>query len=262
MGTRLNMAPVCFTLAQVRFNQVLAMEPHLPAIQDELRAAGFPDYSTVTAQLLEMSAGADGELAVRPKQMIRHFFRNRKNTAAILLDPGVLTYELSDYPVFDEFAATFASAMSIVSKHLPVEYSERLGMRMLDAVQPRPGESLSQYLIPHALGFGEVIALGLEHQQTLTESIFKANGNTVLVRAVRLPRGAAMPPDLAPLRIQLSERFTSYEGETIMLDCDSFREAREDFDVNALTAQLGELKSVLSKSFRALVTDFALETWR
>lgn len=260
MGTRLSNAPVCFTLAQMRFNPVLAMEPFLPALQEAFREAGFPDYSATKVQALEVSPG-EGGMAMREQAITRLIYRNKAQTAAFLLDPSALTYELTDYPVFEEFSDAFLRALEIVHRHRAIEYCDRLGMRMLDAVQPLDGESLEQYLVPQALGFVGLADNVLEHQQSVTESLFKSGSRNLLVRTVRVSHGVAAPPDLAPFRLNLAKRFLANTGETVMLDCDSSDEERVDFSAQATRAELAELKSALSQCFKALVTSHALKTW-
>ena len=260
MGTRLSKAPVWYTLAQMRFNPVLAMEPFLPALQEAFREAGFPDYSETKVQSLEVSPG-EGGMVVGEKTINRLVYRNKAQTAAFLLDPSALTYELTDYPVFEEFSDAFLRALEIVHRHRAIEYCDRLGMRMLDAVQPLEGELLEQYLAPQALGFIGLVGDTLEHQQTLTESLFKSGSRTLLVRTVRVSHGVATPPDLTPLRLKLAKRFLTNTGEAVMLDCDSFDEERVDFSAQATRAELAELKSALSQCFKALVTSHALKTW-
>lgn len=260
MGTRLSKAPVCFTLAQMRFNPVLAMEPFLSALQEAFREAGFPDYTMTKVQSLEV-APSEGGMAVREQTITRLIYRNKTETAAFLLDPGALTYEITDYPIFKEFSDTFFRALEIVHHHRAIEYRDRLGMRMLDAVQPLEGETFEQYLVPQALGFTGLIGAGLEHQQTLTQSLFKKDSRTLLVRTVRVPDGVAAPPDLVPLRLKLDKRFTARSVETVMLDCDSFNGERADFSIEVAKAELAELKSDLSCSFKAMVTLHARDTW-
>lgn len=260
MGTQLSKAPVCFTLAQMRFNPVLVADAFVSALQEDFRRAGFPDYSQANVQALAVEPSEDG-MAVRQQAITRLVFKNKAQSAAILLDPAALTYELTDYPVFDEFSEAFLRALEIVHRHRSIEYRDRLGMRMLDAVRPREGESLEQYVVPQAMGFVGLVPDTPEHQQTVTESLFKNGARTLLVRTIRVTRGVAVPPDLAPLRLKLQKRFLDRPGETMMLDCDSFVSERADFDVDATKTELAELKSALSRSFKALVTPFALKSW-
>jgi len=260
MGTRLSNAPVCFTLAQMRFNPLLSMETLLPSLQEAFREAGFPDYVRTEVRALEVSTVSDG-MKLEEKTITRLMYRNRTETAAILLDPGALTFELTDYPDFDAFSQTFLKALEIVHRRRPIEYCDRLGMRMLDAVQPDEGSTLEQYLVPQALGLGHVAADGLVHQQSLAESLFEHGPCSLLVRAVRVSDGFVAPPDLAPLRLELRERFVAYRGETVMLDCDSSNSSRTDYSPEATKAELAELKAALSRSFKALVTPYAMEKW-
>lgn len=58
MGAPLKNPPVYFTIAQVRFNTILKLAEFLPAIQENLRNAGFPDFGvqkTVVLQLLSQN---------------------------------------------------------------------------------------------------------------------------------------------------------------------------------------------------------------
>lgn len=261
MGTRLSRAPVCFTLSQMRFNPVLAMEPLLAGLQEAFRNAGFPDYVQSEVRTLEVSTASDG-VQLGEKTIRRLMYRNKTETASILLDPGALTFELTDYPDFEEFSGTFLKALKIVHEHRPIEYCDRLGIRMLDAIQPDEGAVLEQYLVPQAVGLGFLAAEGLEHQQTLTESLFEQGPRALLVRAVRVPNGLAAPPDLAPLRLKLHQRFIDFRGDTVMLDCDSSNSNRTDYSPEATKVELAKLKAALSRSFKALVTPYAMEKWK
>lgn len=258
MGTRLTKAPVCFTLAQMRFNTVLATESFLPALQDAFRKEGFPDYTSTEVRSIEASQSAGG-IEVREKTVTRLVFQNIAQTAAIVLHPGAMTYELTDYPVFEEFSNVFVRALEVVHQHRAIAYCERIGMRMLDAVQPLEGETLEQYLVPQALGFVSLVD-GFAHVQTLTESHFNNDSRSLMIRTVRTTSGLAAPPDLA-LRLKVNERFLTHQRETVMLDCDSSNSERVEFNALAAKAELSELKTALSRSFKALVTPHALKVW-
>lgn len=261
MGTRLRNAPVFFTLAQARFNTVLAMDRFLPEIQDGLRELGFPAYHPSTMQVFQLKTDGDGVQALQQPR-IRHIFQNRQQTAAVLLDADALTFELSDYPVFEEFVRSFGDALRVVARSLPLEFSERVGMRMLDAVQPQIGDTIEQYLVPEAMGFSNLITSELPPLQTLVETNFTDGVRGLIVRSVRVNNGLAFPPDLNPVNVVVGERFMNYSGPAVILDCDSYQQSRESFDVDQIVARLVELKSALSTSFRSLVTDHALKVWQ
>ena len=262
MGTKLEKAPVCLTIAQVCFSEMLKLKSQLPEIQDKFREIGFPIYKSEQLQEFEYGPEREGSAHLSVNKRTRYRFSNRKETAAFLLDHRSLTYLLSDYPVFDTFAKQFGDGMKIIQENLSLEVAERLGMRMLDAIQPLQSERIEQYLIPEALGLSNHLNLGLPHQQTLIESVFSDIDRSVVMRAVRLLEGIALPPDLLPLRVKLDARFTEHRGETVMLDCDSSSTSRVDFDVRSLLERLRELKSALTCCFTAIVTPYALDSWK
>lgn len=258
---RLNQAPVCFTLAQMRFNPVLDMSSMVPALQQDFRLAGYPDYESAIAQTIEFQPEEGGGFAISPMAATRHIFRNKGQTAALVLDSGSLTYELTDYPVFEEFSAAFLGALKIVHAHRAIEYSDRLGMRMLDAIQPKDGENLDRYVVPQTTGLAELMDAGMEFQHAVTDSVFKKEQRTLRVRTMRAPRGFLAPSDLTPLRLKVAPRFLEHRGEALMVDSDSFREGRCDFSMDVAREELAELKGALARTFKAVVTDHARRVW-
>mgnify|MGYP000479082990 CR=1 FL=1 len=256
---RLKRAPVFFTLAQMRFNPFLELGPILPALQDAFRKEGYPDYEAAKVQGIAFQQDTDG-FSLNQKAVIRHIFCNKGRTKAILLDTAALTYELTDYPVFAEFSQAFADALRIVHEHRAIEYCDRLGMRMLDAVQPLAGESLGQYVLPQALGL-DVALEGAHREHALTESIFKWGSRTLVMRTIRVSEGLLVPNDLAPLRIEIAPRFGDYEGEGVILDTDCYQDGRTDFSMNTAIDDLTQLKVALSRCFKSLVTTHALRVW-
>src|SRR5699024_8962206 len=112
--------------------------------------------------------GPDGN-SFQQKRVTRHVFRNKQQSAALILDTNALTYELTDYPVFNEFSQVFLDAIATVAEHRGIAYYDRLGMRMLDAIQPLQGEELAQYVIPEVLGFANTGVDRLPRQNTATE---------------------------------------------------------------------------------------------
>ena len=259
---RLKKAPVCFTLAQMRFNPVLDVSEILPSLQDAFRKSGYPDYQSSTAHNIEIRQGGAGAgFQLNPVPVVQHVFRNKGQTAAIVLDAAAMSYELTDYPDSEEFSANFLQALDIVHAHRSIEYCDRLGMRMLDAVQPMNNEALDKYVTPQALGLIGLIDSAFEHQQSSIESLFKRGSYTLMVRALRVPKGVSVPADLGTLRLKIDQRFLDHQGETIMLDCDSSRSERVDFDLGSTFDDLARLNADLSNCFKALVTPYAFKVW-
>jgi uncharacterized protein (TIGR04255 family) len=257
---KLKLAPVCYTLAQMRFNTVLDIDSVLPSLQEEYGKQGFPDFVVEKRDGVEVRQEAE-TLSVHQKRSETYVFRNKEKTAALLLSSGSLTYELTNYPVFKEFSECFLSALGALNNLRPIEFYDRLGMRMLDVIRPREGEGVGAYVVPQAQGFENPLAGG-STQLTLTESVYTQEAHTVVSRTIKTQGGVRMPPDLSPMRLELEERFKGGSGELVMLDTDSFFERREtDFQVATVKQELASLKSALSKNFKLIVTEHALGVW-
>ena len=257
---RLSKPPVCFTLAQMRFNPVLDMNPHLSALQEAFRKAGYPDYEPSSQRSVEIRDGANGGLEFTQRETFRHVFRNKDRTAAMILDASALSYEVTDYHDFDEFTAVFLEALAIVHNQRAIEYWDRLGMRMLDAIQPLAGESIEDYVVPQVLGLINLVA-NVEHRRSQSESLFTLPGDrSLLIRTIRTSEGIAAPHDLVPLRLEIASRFER-TGETLMLDTDSFDTKRYDYSPALVRKHLAELKQPIRVAFKTVVTPHALETW-
>ena len=62
MGRKLSQAPVFFTLVQVRFNPILALDSYVPKIQDELRRQGYPDAQKGVMATFNLNVGQTVEV--------------------------------------------------------------------------------------------------------------------------------------------------------------------------------------------------------
>lgn len=261
MAPRLTHAPVFFTLAQMRFNPDLELDKIVPALQNDLRGAGFPDFEPTEVQAIDFQQKGQ-EFSFSQNRIKRYIFRNKEKTAAVMIDSSSLTYELTDYPIFEEFSGHFMNALSILNNHRPIEYCERTGMRMLDAIQPKGDDKVSDYVAPQALGLSDLFSDIGEHQQSFAESRFSDGSRNLIVRTLRAKNGVHAPPDLQPIRLNIKDRFTKYKGEVVMLDSDCFKEHdRIGFNEQQARDDLRSLKDGLSESFYSIVTDYARETW-
>jgi uncharacterized protein (TIGR04255 family) len=259
MGKKMKNAPVYYALAQVRFNTLAALETYVPAIQESLRKAGYPDFQTVQLAHLVVAGASAPKLTV----VTRYLFLNSLKTAGFVLDQSWLSYQTTDYDTFDPFLAAFSAGQQVVHREAVLSYSERVGIRYLDAVLPASGETVSQYLQPCVLGLSNCFPdRELVHSASETKTTL---GKTTLVgRAVihtQKEGGAAFPEDLQPIHLQLSKKFSQVSGEYAIIDTDSWIDDRQDFDVNNLEKTLDSLHTNMRRSFELMVTPHALKVW-
>jgi uncharacterized protein (TIGR04255 family) len=258
MGKKMKNAPVYYALAQVRFNPLAAMETYVPAIQEKLRK-GYPDFQPQQVATLVFS----GQQIAKPSVVTRYLFLNTRKTSGFMLEQGAISFQTTDYDTFDPFLATLLEGLEILHTEAVLSYSERVGVRFLDAVCPSAGETISQYLQPYILGLSDRLS-GRELVHSLSETRTRLDKSVLVGRTVILRQenaGAAFPDDLRPVPINLIDKFSKVKGEYAVIDTDSWMEDRQDFDLKALDSTCRVLHDSMWRSFELMVTPHALKIW-
>jgi uncharacterized protein (TIGR04255 family) len=258
-------APVYYALAQLRFNTIAALNDYIPTLQDKLRKQGFPDFSQAVTTSVNMQVTPGQQLMVPAVQSSsKYLFLNAEKTAGFVLDQSSISFQTTDYDTSEKFKANLLKGLEILHNAVQLSYSERLGLRYLDAVWPKEGETLSEYLAPSMLGLFEHL-----EDRELVHSVSETraqNGSIVLVgRSTILNQpndsGAAFPFELQPVPLQLTEKFREIRGVYVVLDTDSWVEGRESFDLKKVSDTLSLLQVETRFSFDQMVTPHALKVW-
>jgi uncharacterized protein (TIGR04255 family) len=262
MGQKLRRAPVYFTLAQVRFNPVLALDSYVPKIQDQLRRQGYPDVkkgvlNTFNLNLSQPTEGAAPQVPV--SQTMRYTFSNIDKTEGFILDQAALFYQTTEYDTFDSFAETLLKGLKIVHETVSLSYTDRIGVRYLDAVYPRSEESLSEYLREAVLGLYGRLKGSLVH--AFSETVINNDDCRVVARIILQEGMIGFPPDLQPMELRVSERFRILNGLHATLDTDGSHEGRDVFDLNRVEAHISAVHSAVIEAFKAIVTERAIRAW-
>lgn len=252
-------APVFYTLAQVRFNPVALITQFVPKIQDKLRRAGYPDFRTELQHQIELVQLSE-KPSVQTAQKTRWQFLSSKVSEGYLLDESSISYHTSSYDVFETFLEKVTTGLSLVHEVAQLAYTERIGLRYLDAIIPQTGESLGDYLSQSVLGLHQGLQGSLVHcfAETFTKNL---DGN--LVSRVVIREGAiTLPPDLQPATLKTEERFSNLKGLHAILDNDHFSAERVDFDISKIRLKFEGMHEKIDEAFRATVTPFAIKQWK
>lgn len=259
MGTPLKNPPVYLTLAQVRFNPILKLADFLPGIQESFRQMGYPDFERQNIISIQITAQDGQSPAPTPVQQERFLLGNVEKTHTFILDGQSLTLQSTNYGHFEAFSACFLKGLDIVHDAVKLAFTERIGLRYLDRVMPQAGETLEQYLADQVQGMNP--RLGGRPLYAFTEAM-NVIGNIKLLNRVAIQEGPlAFPPDIQPGNMRISERFTSYFGNSAILDNDGFVEGREAFSTKAVAEHLDAIHKVIGDAFRATATPHAFTTW-
>ena len=261
MGTKMNKAPVFFTVAQIRLNPVSGLDASMAAIYDKMKGIGFPEHSIQMAPRF-VPPGKDANPPVPSMQFFhRYLFDNSTRTAGFVIEHDAMSFLTTDYQTFELFLETFQSGISIVNDAVHFGPVTRIGLRYLDAVQPPPDESLSQYLIP------EVLGLSNRYPGTLLKHAFSETVADIpagrIVSRVAIKEGAlGLPPDMAQLEHKIADRFLRSSGRHAILDTDAYSEPQEQFDPDKTGAIFKALHDEIVSVFTNLATPHAVAAWK
>jgi uncharacterized protein (TIGR04255 family) len=259
MGEPLKNAPVYLTVAQVRFNPILALGDFVTEVQEGFRREGFPDFKQNTVHGIQITV-SNGEAAVPvPHAKPQYLFGNIGNTQNFLVDTDSLTFQSTDYGRFEAFSRVFLHGLELLHGIVKLDYTERVGARYLDRVQPQQGETLSDYLQAQALGLGVLLQGKVAH--SFCQSLVDSAGARLVSRVLISSGPIGFPPDLLPMNLRVLERFQQQQGLHAILDNDGFFQGREPYSVEAVRKHLSDIHNVILGAFKVLTTPYALKMW-
>ena len=64
-------------------------------------------------------------------------------------------YQTTNYDTFYPFVVKLLEGLRLLHSAAGLNYSDRVGIRYLDAIVPRAGETISDYLRPYVLGLSD-----------------------------------------------------------------------------------------------------------
>lgn len=263
MSIKMNNAPVYFTVAQIRFNPILNMEGYLPAIQEKMRKDHFPSFKRETVQQLTVPFASSNEEGKVPTPSFtpraRCIFGNIEGTTEFLLENDALALQTTAYDTFELFSKTLLDGLMIVHNALNLDFTERVGLRYLDAVVPKADEALSDYLTTEVLGL--FFKLEGTPSHSFNETVTMNTSGQLVSRVVIQDGPIGLPPELMVLAPRINPRFTQVRGINAIIDTDAFNIQREPFNIDKIKDRLIALHVEIDKSFNATVTPNALEKW-
>jgi uncharacterized protein (TIGR04255 family) len=263
MGTQWKNPPVYLVVAQVRHNPILSLATYVPQIQEHFRK-GFPDFRRVVNATINIQrlagVGATEQPAVQ--QAERYLFLNKENTEIFILDNNGLTFYTTAYKTFEALMEVYLPQVEYLGEVLSLDYSERVGLRYLDAVMPKPDEGMEKYLIPEVLGIRGKVSGNVDH--SFTETLVSVPEGKLLSRVVIQNGPIGFPPDLflQAVELKLNSRFTESSGQYAIIDTDGFNDLRDSsFERATIEQKFHGLHKRVDGTFHAISTPYAVEVW-
>lgn len=248
-----------YTVAQVQFNPIAQMGEYVSRLQERLRRGGFPDFRTENQFELSIRRLDELQPDVQQQQQQRWSFTNTQRTEGYLLFSNALVFHTTAYDTFADFLQKTISGLKLVHEIVELAYTERIGLRYLDAIVAMENDTLPQYLNPSLLGLSEALQGRLGH--SFTENLTSIEEGTLVTRTVITDGNLALSPDLVSLQLNLQPRFAAINGRHSVLDTDYFVIKRGDFDLAAIETQLSKAHEIITTAFKVSVTDHARQRW-
>lgn len=264
MGKKMSNAPVYFTVTQVRFNPVLSFENYLASIQEKMRAAGYPDFKRQQVpQLVLVPEKTETGERQQPTMVpqTRCIFGDIKGTSGFVVDNNSLAYQTTAYQTFDTFVKAFQTGLAIIHDAMNLAFTERIGLRYLDAVLPSGGETVDQFLIAEVIGLSKKNS-GISVLHTFSETVIALSTGRLVSRVVLQNGKLGLPPELIQLAPKIDDRFMAADGPHAIIDTDAFSESREAFDIVKICNRMTDLHNEINKAFETITTPHARKTWK
>lgn len=263
MGTKLSKAPLYYTVVQVQFNPILNLDSFMPTIQSDMRVHGFPDYKREIRQKLFFNHdphNPSSQSVPSIVQEVRNSFGDIDGQSKFILDANALTFETTNYETYEIFVKCFVDGLSLVHKAINLAFTERLGLRYLDAVFSLNEKPLNDYLVNEVQGVKDRIQGNFIH--TFTETVTENDIGQLISRVIIRNGNIGLPDDLALQQVTFGSRFQGYNGEHAIIDSDAFSTTRRVFSLEDIQKTLEKLHFYAGNSFRASVSAYALNVWK
>src|SRR5512133_475357 len=209
-------SPLSLVLCQVRFSPLMNMAEYIPQVQDQLRRTGYPVNASVPIRELQLSMAGNSTL-----ERVHWEFAAKSQRSSVVVTEGFLVLQTTEYDDFESFIAQLKTVVSTVNKAVDGLLIQRIGLRYVDAIVPKEGESWREYVKPSLHGF-ESALFKEDKVLRLHQTIAETEIGTMLVRLHQNRDGAILPLDLGTGTLKAAPS-TAKKGETTTLvDIDHF----------------------------------------
>jgi uncharacterized protein (TIGR04255 family) len=260
MGKKMKNAPVYFTIGQIQHNPILNLSGYVTAIQERLRKAGYPDFKQAVQMQFDLSAAQVPQPAVQ--RVERFLISDIAGTSGFSFQANAISFQTTEYETFDAFQRQLRLGLDVLDEVVGgLAFVERIGLRYLDVVAPRPGERVGQYLANEVAGLRARMPESTFAYSFSEAMLIDGEGSQVVSRTIIQSGSLSFPPDLQPESLTVAERFGAVSGEHAVIDSDGSFSIRQRFDPQFVEAKLKALHDLIDKSFRETASDHARTVW-
>lgn len=256
--------PLFYVLASVRFEPWMMLPAKIAEIQDELRDR-FPLVNQIVIGSMSFAPAAAPPAAAKA---VAWAFHASDRAVGCQISAEQIVIHATSYTRFEHFAESVSFVLGAVERHARQFDVRAIGIRYLDKIAPRSGETLSDYLPPEYLP--KSAGVNLTPLGGLSQTTFATRTGVLQARFWTGENYVSVPDDLVPLFLLTQDiaangpAWPPLEAGHGILDSDSIwtspraqRMSREQ-----VVAKLRDLHEHSNEFFRSACTEHAYAVWK
>lgn len=251
-------APLAYVLAEVRFAAIVDLAKRATETHDVIRER-FPRAEAITGFSFSANIQPAGGFGV-PGAIQFYTFTNLARTAAVMLSSSGLSYSVTEYQTYQAFQDELAWLFSSLKQVLEKDLVERCGLRYIDVIVPRNGESLFDYV---AAPIGAIT--NPEHPRVQMVVEFPRSDGALALRLISLNAPLYLSPDILQINLIPPDWIQAAQSAglpTGILDMDRWSSAAQTFGEQMLLETYAMMREDLRTMFDRVVTPHAMGVWR
>lgn len=259
MGTWRN-PPLAYVVAEVQFSPYYQLGNHVAEFQAAIRDR-FP--RTHEANVLRLEVQANAPIAQQEKAW-RFFSENQR--LGIDLSARHIAFHATEYEDFPEFSETLALVLRALDRTIPGLFVNRLGLRYIDYILPKAGESTWDYVVESLRGF--LPPRSKKAGEAYWIANYECERGSVNLRVVPvLPKGQVFPPNFGPIEVtpaetQLEAMKRGASGEQVgCIDTDRLIPLERKLNPEELLDLFAGMHTDVFDTFKAAISKKAEESW-
>lgn len=243
-------------ISEIRFQGIAHLPQFIKAVQLSFSQVNYSHATVLKNQGMQVEQFG-GQQMLMPAVHNNYAFANKDHTRQFILNEQCLVFKVTDFQDFESFMALFQEGIYIVNKLINIVTCQRMGLRMLKRIMPRPGLGLQDYLqTPEAKLLDRFGGLtGYCH----TEVAHQFNDIHLLHRVKSCPYSdLELPKDVHANDMAFKADVLHYHGPSIFTDSDGFVQKHQDLSLSTVKENLKKIHAILGLAFQSSVSDLAL----
>ena len=249
-------SPLSLVLCQVRFSPLMAMADYIPQVQDRLRLNGYPVNVSTPIREFQLGPGAPAA-----RDRFHWEFMTKDRRSSVVISESFVVLQTTAYDDFETFMTQLNAIVSTVNEVVGGLLMQRIGLRYVDAIVPRVGESWRDYVSPCLHGFQSPLFTE-EEALRLHQTVAPTSIGTMIVRLHQNREGNVLPPDIGPGALAGPGLVGVPGATTTLLDIDHFHACDDEYDQRRFEEIAWALKEASYEVFADhVVSEHALQVW-